>query len=96
MSKRIENILDRADTIIDSHLPQSAEAQERRRNRLLKPLGVFAAAVAMYGVAYGIGEAVDANLDHNDKQGQEYSHNNDTDTQNFQRDLDSGTVTLDR
>ena len=96
MSKRIEHILDRADAIIDSHLPQSDEALKRRRNRILIPIGMFAAGAALYGTTHFLGEAVDANLDQNEKQGQDYSHRYEHNKQNLQNDLDSGTVTLDR
>ncbi len=42
MNTRTETIIDKADSYIDSKLPQSPEAIKKRRNRILKPAAVIA------------------------------------------------------
>lgn len=41
------NVVDGIDEVIDAHLPQSEEAINRRKNRILKPLAVVAVVAAL-------------------------------------------------
>ncbi len=49
MNERTHAIIDRIDTAIDSHLPQSPEAVRRRRNRLIIPTACVALGASIAG-----------------------------------------------
>lgn len=58
MNNRLNQFAERADSFIDSHLPQTEEAQRRRKNRILRPLAVVAGLSVAFGAYKGVEAAV--------------------------------------
>lgn len=49
MNNRTNSMIDRIDNYIDSKLPQSEEAQERRKRRIIRPVAAIALSATLLG-----------------------------------------------
>jgi len=49
MNNRMNSMIGRIDNYIDSKLPQSEEARERRKKRLIRPVAIVALAATIFG-----------------------------------------------
>jgi hypothetical protein len=92
MTKLSDKIIDGIDSRINKALPQSPEATRRRRDRILRPVGI--AALIAGGVTFGV-VAYNAFEHWNSTPPPSPSFDEDYNHDRIQQDIDSGVIHID-